>query len=288
MRFLRRPTISEERWGVVCSLEFHALLPLIFLTAILPTTGPGQTAASESQGRKLADAIRRVQENDLGTGSVDALFYVHLIADAQAAQALPILEQYYARTSDPEIRAGVASALVRMGDKNDDYWNYLVKLATPAAESDAPFPFDELAGKGDKDIYSPEFKAWAGAHNLPVEAAMKLVMMGLPGDLAPLAQAGDPRGVPLLRKALMSPNILIASLAAAGLAQARDKDSIPMIIGACKRATPKMAHFLAEPLLFFDDPDAQSTFTFYFPDVNVQEARKFRHNSPFVRFAAPE
>jgi hypothetical protein len=287
MRFVHLSSFSAARWRDMRSLESHALLPLIFLSALLTTGVRGQTAASESQGPKVADAIRRVQENDLGTGPVDAMSFVNIIADAQAVQALPVLEQYYARTSDSQIKEGVASALVRMGDKNDAYWAYLVELATPASESDAPYPIDERAQKGDKDIYSPEFKAWASAHNLSVEAASKMAMMDLPGGLSPLAQTGDPRGVPLLRKALMSPNILIAGLAAAGLAQAQDKDSIPMIIDACKRVTPIMAHFLADPLLFFDDPDAQRTYAYYYPDVNIQEARKFRHNSPFGRVAAP-
>jgi HEAT repeat protein len=286
MRFVRLSPFSAKGWGAGLSLELHALLPLIFVTALLPSSARGQTAGSESQARTVADAIRRVQENDLGTGPVDALSYVRLIADARAVQALPALEQYYARTSDPEIRAGVASALVRMGDKNDDYWNYLVQLATPAAESDAPYPLDEHAGK-DNGFISTEFKIWASNHNLSVEAAMKVVMLDLPSGFSPLAQTGDPRGVPLLRKALMSPNILIAGLAAAGLAQAQDKDSIPMIIDACKRATPMMAPFFADSLLFFDDPEAQRTFTSYFPGINIQEARKFRHNSPFARSADP-
>jgi hypothetical protein len=174
-----------------------------------------------------------------------------------------------------------------MGDKNDAYWIYLVKLATPAVESDAPDPFNAVAGQ-DNDIISPEFKIWAGAHDLSVKAASQLVMRDLPAGLSPLAKTGDPRGVHLLRKALMSPNLLIASLAAAGLAQAQDKASIPMIIDRCKRATPKTATFFADSLLFFDDPEAQSTFAVYFPDVNIQEARKFRGYRPFGRVAVPD
>lgn len=256
MRFAHLFRASAAKRRIIRALEFHVSPPVIFLIVLLPAGARGQTAPSNSPDHEVDDAVRRVQQNDLGTGPVDALFYVTLIADARATQALPVLEQYYPRTSDPEIRAGVASALVRMGDKNGDYWSYLVQLATPAAESDAPLPLKvEQASKGDKDFYSPEFKAWAIAHNLSVEAAFKAVTM-LPVGLAPLAQTGDPRGIPLLRKVLMSPNILIASVAAAGLAQAQDKASIPMIIDACKRAPPSLANFLADSLLFFDDPDA--------------------------------
>ncbi len=262
----------------------HSLLPLIALA--LPTYICGQDSASQRPASELADAIDRVQRNDLGTGPVDALSFVGVIADARAVQALPVLEQYYARTSDREIKPGVASALVRMGDKKDEYWVYLVTLARPAVESDAPDAFGMLIGESS-DI-SPQFKAWAGAHSLSVEAAFKLVMQDLPARLAPLAKTGDPRGVPLLRKGLSSPNIMIATLAADGLAQAHDNDSIPRIIDACKRAPANTAHFFAESLLFFDDRRAENTFALYFPDVNIQDARKFRGDAPFGRLAKPE
>jgi hypothetical protein len=45
----------------------------------------------------------------------------------------------------------------------------------------------------------------------------------------------DPRGIPLLRKALESPYREIVAAGADGLARADDKDSIPLIVEACKR-----------------------------------------------------
>ena len=46
---------------------------------------------------------------------------------------------------------------------------------------------------------------------------------------------GDPRGIPLLREALKSPNSEIVTNGVAGLARAHDWDSIPLIVEACKR-----------------------------------------------------
>ena len=63
---------SAERPGVMRSLEFRALLPFIFLTALLSTGACGQTVAPPRRGGDVADAIKRVQENNLGTGPVDA------------------------------------------------------------------------------------------------------------------------------------------------------------------------------------------------------------------------
>lgn len=103
----------------------------------------------------------------------------------------------------------------------------------------------------------------------------------LPGGLAPLAKTGDPRGVPLLRRALRSQNLLVAGIAAAGLAQANDVASVPLIMDACKNVPPEFAHSLADSLRSFGDPLAQSTYRFYFPDVNISDARAFR-DGPFA------
>jgi HEAT repeat protein len=241
----------------------------------------GQAAATSSQTDRLADAIRRVQENDLGTGYVDAMSYILVIADAHAVQAVPLLENYYKRTPDAHIKAEVASALVRLGDTDDTYWNALVKLATPAIESDAPYPLNLHPANKD-DMVSPKFKAWASAHGLSVDAAIKLVILDLPSELAYLARTGDPRGVPMLRRALNSENFQIATLAAAGLAEAKDEASVPLIIEAVKKQPKERASFFADSLLFFDDPEAQKAFAFYMPGVDAKEARKFRCSKPFV------
>jgi hypothetical protein len=215
------------------------------------------------------DAIKRVQSNNLGVGPVDALSYVDRILYTGATEGISALEDYFKRATGPDIKAGVASALVRMGDNKETYWTYLVTLAKPAIESDAPTPIDAT------NTTSPEFRIWAEDHNLSLQAASTLVMEELPHDLAPLAKTGDSRGVPLLRKALNSPNYFVSSLAAAGLAQANDTSSVPLIIAACKRLSPALAHLFAWPLLYFDDPVAQSTFASYNPGVNVSEARAF-------------
>ncbi len=231
----------------------------------------------------MADAIARVQKGDLGTGPADALYFINVIADAGAVLALPALEAYYARTSDPEIKAGVASAVVRMGDRKETYWTYLVALATPAVESDASNPWSTAPDLPTE--MSTEFRGWASAHNLSPESAYQLAMQDLPHHLAPLAKTGDARGIPLLRKGLSSPNLMIVTLAAAGLAQAQDRASIQLIIGTCKRLPASAAHFVADSLLFFDDPDAARTFAFYFPNVDIPQARKFRGYRPFSRLS---
>jgi HEAT repeat protein len=228
----------------------------------------------------VSDAVERVKHGNVGTGIVDASSYVEIIADAGAVQAIPSLKEWFSRSQDEEMKAELASALVRLRDPDNTYWDFLLQLAKPALESDAPSPFGD--SKENHGV-PPEFEAWAKAHKLSVEEAVAAVLQ-LPIKLVPLAKTGDPRGIPLLRKALQSPNILIQTAGAAGLAKAQDKGAVSLVVEACKKApTDLAAHFLADTLIYFDDPQAQSEFHHYFPDVDIHGAKQFRGSDPWRR-----
>jgi HEAT repeat protein len=73
-----------------------------------------------------------------------------------------------------------------------------------------------------------------------------------------LGKTGDRRAIPLLRQALSSPDFMIQTFAADGLAKLKNKASIPLIIQACRQAPADAAMVIARSLLDFDDPQAQS------------------------------
>jgi hypothetical protein len=85
------------------------------------------------------------------------------ISEARAGRLVPVLEARFAISKDPEMKARIASALVKLGDTDNTYWNLLVEQATPAAESDAPNPkclgLAAKCGSGP----SPEYTVWANA-----------------------------------------------------------------------------------------------------------------------------
>jgi HEAT repeat protein len=83
-------------------------------------------------------------------------------------------------------------------------------------------------------------------------------MYTLPGDVMMMAITGDPRGIPILRQGLSSSNYGVRNAALVGLALIQDKDSIPAMIQAANNAPPGMRDLLARPLVFFDDPRAQT------------------------------
>ena len=226
-----------------------AILPLALSWLVQPCVSSGQAATSEPD--KITDAIEHVKEGHFYPSHIEQ------IAEAHAVQAIPALKDRFVLSQEEDEKGKIAAALVRLGEKDDTYWSYLVAQATAAINSDLPFPtaFDSQ-GRQIPGQVSPEFTAWIKAHNVAPEVASQDAVFGLPGKLVLLGETGDARGVPLLRQALQSHNPMIVIMGAKGLAAAQDKDSIPLIIEACKRSPGTVA--IAESLVYFDDPRAQS------------------------------
>ena len=178
--------------------------------------------------------------------------------------------------SKDELEKGkIADALVRLGDTDATYWNYLVTQATAAIDSDMPLSIAfDAKGKPIPGQISPEFTAWVKAHDMSLGEAANQVAF-LPIRVTFLAETGDKRGVPLLRRALQSKNPMIVVMAAKGLALAKDKDSIPLIIDACKRSAWPPAP-IAESLIFFDDPLAQREADTFLPQDSARSLRDGR------------
>ncbi len=208
-----------------------------------------------TQSKSIEDLINDIKQGEFGPWTVNRL------ADAGAKEAVPALKKQFAVNKDTYLKAAVASGLVRLGAREPTYWDFLAKHARTAVENDAP-SFFLLDSQGNivrsRGKLAPEFQAWAKAHSLdPAEAAQAQVYE-LPGYVAFIGMTGDQRGRPLLRRGLASHNFLIQSTVAKGLAKLQDKDSIPLIVEACKKAPTGMASVIARALVFFDDPRAQS------------------------------
>jgi hypothetical protein len=189
-----------------------------------------------------------------------------------AVQANPVFQQQFAAATDIVAKQALASALVRLGNTDAQYWDFLVDRARVAAESAAPFPiaFDN-EGKLIPRQLTADFIAWARSQNLSPEQASHDQVYALPVDLTFLAMTGDRRGLPLLRRALGSRNYLIQAVAAKGLARLQDTGSIPAIVEACRRAPARVAELIARALVFFNDPGARAASETFITNRDVLE-----------------
>jgi HEAT repeat protein len=195
------------------------------------------------------------------------MLYVGRAAATHPAQTVAILKENFVNTQDERRKAQIASALIRLRDKDGIYWDFLLRQATSVLESEASSAVkSDSQGKPIEGPLSEE--AWAKQDR---EHNEMLTFVEI------VAEARDPRGVRLLRRALSSPNF--QSIAAAGLVRAGDTDSIPLIIDLCKDASPEVARFFAsQVLVYFDDPRAQSAVDRYLSKEDAKFAREEKAN----------
>jgi hypothetical protein len=226
-----------------------AVVSVVCLTALAGTARSQEIQPEPQNVDKLIEGIRQ------GTFTPST---VNRIVQLRAVQAIPTLKQQFAANTDKVTKQALANALVRLGDSEQMYWDFLAEHAKTAVENDAPFPIAfDAEGKLVPRKLTPEFLTWAKEHNVSPESASQVQVYELPVDLTFLAAAGDPRGLVLLRQGLSSHNYLIQAVAAKGLARLRDTSSVPLIIAACRRAPAQAAELIARALVFFDDARAQ-------------------------------
>jgi hypothetical protein len=228
----------------------------------------GNSQDSQSQLEKPAYAVDRANIPDAIAKVKSGEFagvHVDMIARAGAVEAIPILKEQYGVAQDSFLKAKIAAALLRLGDKDDSYWGFLVKQSRLAWEGDAPnFMAYDSQGKAISGA-SPEFAAWVKAHNLRFDSAAEDSIYILPGNVMNLGWSRDPRAAPFLRRALSSPNFMVEIAAALGLAEIGDRDSTSLIIAACKKAPADVAATIAQSLIYFDSPEAQSAVDKFIP-----------------------
>jgi hypothetical protein len=226
---------------------------------------------------KLTTAVGEVKAGNWA--SVD-----EVVSGAGPARAVPILHELFATSRDTETKERIAGALVKLGDKDGVYIDFMLAQATEAVDDDIPNPFPLNPDRNQPQIdrqdpdalqkqVTPEFLAWAKSRGIPLNEAGQEALYTIPGRLLQLGMTGDKRAIPVLRRGLLSHNIMIETMSASGLAQLKDKDSIPLIIDACER-TPTAASAIAMfSLRSFDDPRAQSVAQSYIAKLE-EEARK--------------
>ncbi|MBB5328043.1 HEAT repeat domain-containing protein [Tunturiibacter gelidoferens] len=208
-----------------------------------------QDQVDEALSQKVRSVIGHLKEGVYGPATQEQT------AEAEAGQLVPILEARFATSQDAVVKARVARALVDLVDKGNAYWDFLVQQAKLAIESDAP---STQCYSSTNCTGHAAYVVWARAHNAPQDSQAEMELQWL---LEERVQGvfGDPRGISLLREALKSPNINVVWAGADGLTRALDKDSIPLIVEACKRfhgeEVPLISHTLRQ---FMRDPDART------------------------------
>jgi HEAT repeat protein len=212
-----------------------------------------QKPAEVLKQKSLDELIAELREHP------DALHIVRRLRQIGDKRALPVMKEAFEKVQDKMVKQWIASDIVRLGEEDRLFFDYLLKSAKGAATSDMPYPlpFDK-EGKPVRGQYSKEFIEWCEKHKTtPEETAHKALFLH-PTDITVLAVTGDRRGASVFLQGLESSNYLVAARSAQGLARIQEKSSIRSIIRVAKHAPPEAQEVIARALIFFDDSEAQA------------------------------
>ncbi len=191
------------------------------------------------------------------------VFVIRRLVYLNDPRVIPALRQAFDLQRKPLTRQFIAAALVRLGDTDPNYFEFVGAAAVDAAKSDIPYPYD-LAARAAVDTADTidlrgqnEIQVWAQAHNVPVLDVIQRATIDVPGAVEALALTRDRRSVPILLEALQSSNPLVVREAALGLARMHEATAIGPIIVACPRLDPAERPWLAKSLLYFRSKRAQ-------------------------------
>ena len=230
----------------------------LFSTLLLCATSILSVRAQTSQASPVSATDTDVSKalEDLRRGDVGP-WDIEQIAKNSAKQAIPDLEKQFDVAPDKLLKGKIAGALVRLGDVNPKYWNFLTQGALDAIASDIPLQTVVAQSREGAPEPPAPLAAWAKAHNMSIDAALQLAMIDLPYKISFLGLSNDARAVPLLRQALTSQDVFVVVFAADGLAAMNDKASIASIVDACRRLPPNAASAVASSLEAWNDPTAK-------------------------------
>jgi hypothetical protein len=154
-------------------------------------------------------------------------------------------------------RQWIAVTLLRLGQRSDQYFNFLASYARQAIEDRAPFylKFDS-EGRAVRGQFSAEFENWCVQNHKDAKEVAAAQMSVYLEDVMLLARAEDPRAIDLLRRGLDSPNPLIVAYSVQGLGRLQDIAAISLIAKACDRLRASDCGVVAMQLPWYARPEA--------------------------------
>lgn len=267
--------MSKYLLSIIRTAPLRCTVHVLLSAAIVVSAANGQQSSRQlheplygASSASLPIAISRLKKGDFGPLDIE------VIAKWRGVQAVPVLKIQFKRSKDSIIKGKIANALVRLGDKNGPYWDYLVDQVRHILVDGPPTPFSYDSAGNAMPGASKKLVEWAKKHNLSVHEANNDAIFEAQASIIELATTSDRRAIPILREALGARNNLVKAAAARGLAALDDTASIPLIIQVCKESPREAASSIAQSLVFFNDPAAQRAVDQYVSKGTAQVLRE--------------
>ena len=190
-----------------------------------------QTPAGMSQESKLEALLAQLSGSQFNPG---ILFQIE--AQPPDPRTIPALEAAFDKRQAKQEKQWTALTLLRLGDKDNRYFDYLAGFVKQAVEDRAPqvLKYDS-GGKEIKGQLSAEIQNWCALNHQDPKHMAALQLNEYPMDVMTLAMADDRRALDLFLQGLDSPYPLVVGYATEGLGRLGASSAIRLISQACER-----------------------------------------------------
>jgi hypothetical protein len=194
-----------------------------------------------------------------------------LYRETRDENAVAMIKQIFKAAREKSSKQQLALFLLRLGQKEDVYYDELFRYAKEAITAKAPlWYFSDPQGNAIRGEYPLEFRNWCVARMLTIEDCVARVS-GYATDVIYLAAAKDRRSIPLFREGLESDNEGIVSVCISALGRLNDTESLGLIDAALKRLKPNLRSIAASSLAEFDSPLVMPMLDRYITDPKARQ-----------------
>jgi len=207
----------------------------------------------------------------LGQGPLNRSDLYGIEGQPSDSRTVPALKRAFEARTDKEEKQWISLTLIRLGEKSDEYFQYLAGFARTAVEDKTPiFIKYDPAGRSIRGEFAPEFLDWCHQNGRDPRSVASLQWSEYAEDVHILAQAEDPRSIETFRAGLLSSNALVVGMAVQGLGRLNDSASLSQIAQAAERL-PEGKFVVAAELPWFSRGEADQLMQQIEPDRNLRD-----------------
>ncbi len=175
-----------------------------------------------------------------------------------------------------EDKQRLAVTLIRIGAKDDRWYELLERYAREAVESTTPSSqVYDAAGKEIRGQMAPEFLAWCEDHGKDPNEMLRFSTYGHMQDMKHLGEAGDQRAADLLKRGLASKNVSVVYGSIWGAALLGVESTLSLVVKAIAgEASAAVRLHLAPMLAFYGSPEADAVMERFLGDQRAVESAK--------------
>jgi hypothetical protein len=177
----------------------------------------------------------------------------------------------FASASSKREKQSIAVTMAHLDVDTDGAVDYLMGPAREAIEDPAPsFIKYDSSGNSLRGQLAPAFENWCAVNHKDWRALVLSQLYEEPDDVLMLVRANSLRSLELLRKGLLSNNMIIVGYSAQGLARIHDTGSVAKVAEVVARLPQSSTDVVARQLPWYGTVDADALMAKLMPDLNIR------------------